>query len=81
MARSDDTENFDWDETMPNPHFNFALLTKLCWSKNAHGEQAAPEQTMLAAGNWKFCTFLGLATWLELWIGSGTGLGNNRPFA
>ncbi len=60
----------DW---CPYPEFNFALVTKLCWSKNFMDERDCPNQIILGAKDWHYCVLLGLAIHLETWIASGAG--------
>jgi hypothetical protein len=53
--------------------FDFALTTRLPWSKNVHEERDAPEQIMLAAMDPRYCVQLAFAIFLEVWIESGDG--------
>jgi hypothetical protein len=80
IARNDDVAHIDWDSIMSNPQYDFALKTKLRWSKNVNEERDAPEQIMLGAADWKWCVILGLAIHLEVWIGAGTGMVNDKIF-
>ena len=66
IARNDDVAHIDWDSIMSNPQYDFALKTKLRWSKNVNEERDAPEQIMLGAADWKRCVILGLAIHLEV---------------
>jgi hypothetical protein len=80
IARNDDTADVDGEEIKDNWEFDFILKTKLWWSKNVHEEQKSPEQIIIGAGDWKFCSLIGLAIHLERWIGSGEGLVNDLIF-
>ena len=81
MARNDDVAHVTADCIMPNMQYDFTLKTRLRWSKNVNEERDAPEQIVMGGGDWKWCVQLGLALHLELWIGSGTGMVNERIFA
>jgi len=58
----------------PHPQFNFALVTKLCWSKNVMDEHDCPDQIVLGAKERWYCVLIGLAVHLETWIASGSGV-------
>ena len=62
-----------------HPNFNFALKVKLNWAKNVREERDAPFQTVLASNDYMYCTILGLAVWLELFLGVSPNA-NNTPY-
>ena len=49
-----------------HPQFDFALQTKLNWSKNVNDERDCPPQIMLGSMNPLFCVLLDLAIYLEV---------------
>ena len=51
--------------------FNFALKSKMCWSKNVLDERSTTNQIILGAADPAFCTILALAIHLETNIGNG----------
>ena len=80
IARSDDVAHVNAEGIMPNLQHPFALKTQLRWAKNCNEERDAPEQIILGAGNWKICPILGLAIYMEEWLGRGDGLVNEHLF-
>jgi hypothetical protein len=80
IGRPDDTAELEWDIVHVNAEFPFALLVKLCWSKNMLEERESPEQILMGAMDSLFCLLLALATYLELWIESGLGHTNDHVF-
>ena len=50
--------------------FDFALKTKLEWSKNVMEERDAPWQAVLASNDHTYCVHLSLGLWLELFAES-----------
>ena len=51
-----------------HPHFNFALKTKLNWSKNVREERDAPWQIILGSMDGMYCVLISLAVWLEVFF-------------
>jgi hypothetical protein len=80
IARVDDVSKVYCVDIRPHPLFNFALLTKLCWSKNVMDERDCPDQIILGAKDRKYCVLIGLAIHLETWIESGTGAASEFIF-
>ena len=80
IARIDDTANFECNDLMENAEFPFALLCKMCWSKNVLEERDAPDQILLGAMDPDFCILLVLAIYLENWIEHGDGLQSKYMF-
>ena len=66
IARLDDTMNTLEENIQCHPQFNFALMTKLSWSKNVREERDAPWQIMLGSYDSDFCVLIALAIWLEV---------------
>ena len=71
IARVDDVMHFKFDDLTPNLEFNFALKSKMCWSKNLLDERSTTDQIILGAADKDFCTLLALAIHLETNIGNG----------
>jgi hypothetical protein len=62
-----------WQKKHFKPHTKypeFAAQTRLAWSKNVNCESEAPWQIMLGSHDPNFCVFVGLAIWLEYYIGA-----------
>ena len=73
-ARIDDSSKKMWSNLKSHPnerHSDYSLITKLVWSKNIFEERDPPQQILLGACHNHFCVILGLASWLEYWIGKG----------
>jgi len=73
IARVDDVSKIFVADLRPHLRFHFALVTKLCWSKNVMDERDCPNQIILGAKDRRYCVLLGLAIHLETWIASGAG--------
>ena len=71
IARVDDVMHFKKEDLTPHLEFNFALKSKMCWSKNVLDERSTTDQIILGAADPAFCTILALAIHLETNIGSG----------
>ena len=71
IARLDDIANFSLNDLTPNIEFNFALNSKMCWSKNVMEERDSPEQIIFGARDTSYCAQLGLAIHLEIAIAAG----------
>jgi hypothetical protein len=80
MARLDDTCRFEERDLKPHPMFPFALLARMCWSKNVYEERDAPDQIVLGCMDHNYCVLLALSIYLETWIGKGIGNGNRFLF-
>ena len=65
IGRLDDAANFEINDPTSHPGFNFALQTKVRWSKNVMEERDCPAQIVLAARESALCTVLNLAIYLE----------------
>jgi hypothetical protein len=80
IGRPDDTAELEWDDLHVNTQFPFALLVKMCWSKNISEERESPEQIILGAMDPLFCLLIAIAIHLELWMESGLGYTNDHIF-
>ena len=81
VARADDTANFETDELKENAEFPFALLCRMCWSKNVFEERDAPDQILLGAMDTDFCILLALSIYLEHWMAVGDGIHSRFLFS
>lgn len=66
IARIDDACHMVWRELKPHPHFTFALLVRMRWSKNVMEERDAPQQIVLGARDPKYCVLLALGIYGEI---------------
>ena len=80
MARLDDTCRFEESDLKPHPLFPFALLARMCWSKNVYEERGAPDQIILGCMDHRYCVLLALGIYLKIWISTGIGNANNFLF-
>ena len=82
VARVDDNVmHFKCEDLTPHLDFDFALKSKMCWSKNVLDERSTSDQIILGAGDPTFCTLLSLAIHLETNIGNGFIGGDNEDNA
>jgi hypothetical protein len=44
---------------------DFGIVTRLCWSKNVMEERDAPNQILFGSFDCRYCSLIGLGTWLE----------------
>jgi len=66
-----------WKKELFKPYdtfLEFAAKCQLSWAKNIHEEGDAPWQIMLGSRDPLFCVFIGLAIWLEFYLGQSQGL-------
>ena len=66
IGRGDCVHHIQTMNFSQHPHFDFALHTKLNWSKNVRDERDCPWQIMLGAMSTVFCGLLSLAIYLEV---------------
>jgi len=57
VARGDDVVHLQILHLMPHEDYNFAMKTKVTWSKNVCDERACAPQILLAAKDTDFCVF------------------------
>ena len=65
IARIDDVAHFQVGDPKGHPDFDFALRTKVRWSKNVHDERRCPDQILLGSMDFIFCVLFNLACYLE----------------
>jgi hypothetical protein len=66
IARTDDITNLKTNDLRSHGTFGeFALQTKVSWSKNVMEECACPDQLLIGAANTNFCILFALACYLE----------------
>lgn len=68
IGRVDDVCNFVVNDPRGNPDFDFALKTRVRWSKNVMEERTCPPQIILGAMDPRFCILLNLANYLEEYL-------------
>jgi hypothetical protein len=68
IHRLDDTCHFKVVAPHGNIDFPFTIKTKTKWSKNVTTVGQCPDQIILAAVDWKRCTILWIAIYLEQWL-------------
>jgi len=66
IGRTDDVTNMETKHLRSHNKFrDFALQTKVSWSKNVLEERGCPDQIMLGCADPDFCILLALACWIE----------------
>ena len=80
VARLDDTCQFKEEDLKSSPQFPFALVCRMCWSKNVLEERDAPDQIILGSMDRRYCILLALGIFLEVWTEAGDGLANPYLF-
>jgi hypothetical protein len=66
IGRGDDISNIETMDLREHELFgDFALQTKVSWSKNVLEERDCPDQILIGADDTDFCVLLALATYLE----------------
>ena len=65
IGRNDDICHLETRDLSSHDRFDFALRTKVSWSKNVMEERDCPDQIMLGANDTDFCVLLALAIYLE----------------
>jgi len=65
ISRIDCATQAKCDNLKKHNHFDFALKTKLDWSKNVMEERDAPWQAVLASNDHAHCTHLSIGLWLQ----------------
>ena len=74
IGRADDICNVETADLRSHDTFrDFALQTKVSWSKNVMEERDCPDQILLGAQDTDFCVLLGLACYLESRFTLGLG--------
>jgi hypothetical protein len=66
IGRTDDICNLETADLREHEDFpEFALQTKVAWSKNVHEERECPDQIILGANDPDFCSLIAIAGYLE----------------
>jgi Transcriptional activator of glycolytic enzymes len=65
IGRVDDCCNFKLRDPRGHPNFDFAIKTKVRWSKNVHEERKCPDQILLGSMDTRTCVIYHLAIYLE----------------
>jgi hypothetical protein len=66
IARTNDITNLETNGLRSHDTFGeFALQTKVSWSKNVMEERTCPDQLLIGAADTNFCILLALACYLE----------------
>ena len=66
IGRIDDICNFKMTDPRGHRQFDFALLTKVSWSKNVRDERRCPDQILLGSMNPFMCVILNMAIWMSV---------------
>jgi hypothetical protein len=78
VGRGDDISHLKILDLHPHPIYDFAMKTKVSWSKNVSDERACPPQILLGAMDTTFCVLLNTGVYLVSWIAGGHA--NTSPF-
>jgi hypothetical protein len=81
IGRCDDTAHVKKSVLEQSTQFSEYLTVQMRWSKNVQDERDCPKQIILGSMNSKYCCVLGLALFLEKWIGDGQGSVSQWLFA
>ena len=73
IGRCDDLSHLKKNVLEASTQLPGRLTVKMRWSKNVLEERDCPKQIIMGAMNSKYCVELGLALYLEKWIGDGDG--------
>ena len=68
IGRNDDVCHFKVNNPKGYPSFDFALMTKVRWSKNVSEERNCPDQILLGAMNDTYCILIMLSIYLESYL-------------
>ena len=69
IGRVDDVSNFKIDDPRGHGEYDFALKTRVRWSKNVLEERQCPPQILLGAMDTDFCCLMNLGLYLEEFLG------------
>ena len=70
IGRIDDVVHFKISDPRSHDRFNFALQTKVRWSKNVMEERCCPDQILFGAMDPTFCIVANLGLYLESYLGN-----------
>ena len=68
IGRVDDTAHFEVGDPRGHDVYDFALNTRVRWSKNVMDERTCPNQILLGAFDDEFCIFIMLSIYLESFL-------------
>jgi hypothetical protein len=68
IGRVDDTAHFQVGDPRGHDMYDFALKTRVRWSKNVRDERVCPDQILLGASDDDFCIFIMLSIYLESFL-------------
>jgi hypothetical protein len=68
IGRVDDTAHFQVGDPRGHDVYDFAIKTKVRWSKNVQDERLCPDQILLGAYDDEFCIFIMLSIYLESFL-------------
>jgi len=68
IGRIDDVVHFKTDDLKSHERFDFAMQTRVRWSKNVMEERACPDQILLGSMDPVFCIFSNLGLYLESYL-------------
>ena len=68
IGRADDTCHFKVRDIRGHKTFDFALQTKVRWSKNVRDERRCPDQIILGAHDPSWCVFIHMAVYIESFL-------------
>ena len=65
IGRIDDVAHFEVTDPQAHPNFDFALQTKVRWSKNVLDERKCPDQILLGSMDPDFCVLKAMGGYYE----------------
>ena len=68
IGRADDTCHFEMGDPKGHGSYDFALQTKVRWSKNVFEERGCPDQLLLGSNEPSWCMIIQLALYLESFL-------------
>ena len=68
VGRIDDAANFEMSHPGGHDTYDFALKTKVSWSKNVTDERRCPDQILLGSGDDTYCVLIALGLHLESFL-------------
>src|SRR5210317_1368118 len=68
IGRNDDICHFETNDPKGHPKYDFALMTKVRWSKNISEERNCPDQILFGSMDDCYCLLIQLAVYLESYL-------------
>ena len=68
IGRNDDICHFEATNPKGHPIYNFALMTKVRWSKNIAEERGCPDQILLGSMDHSMCLLISLSIYPETFL-------------